>query len=474
MSTALSPNIKLIGRYPILRELRRDRHTVVYLALDPVLNRELLVKAVQLRPTKPEERAAMARVEQAFMRQAQAAGRLHHPHIVTVFDGGLVNNIGYLALEKVEGKLLEDLLVEGYRPGALQSADIAARVADAIEFAHARGIPHGHLSPSRIFLQNADHMPKVMGFGGWIDSGATGDFELQGTASMLPYFGNELGADARRKDVRALGALLFLLLTGARPDAKTLRKQPSRGESPILQISPNAPQPLAEIAEDALELRGVRPYGSAAQVRNALTTFLWGSRGAEAPPHAATITGMPARLSVVPDARPARSAGPRPDAVAAVAAFTDRPNESPSRRRLVQLQRYGLAAVGLCALLAFGTLWWSPARTGHELPAEAAAKSSSRPVAGVRFSSTTGTPPRVAERAPGSGPGAEGTVTLAVAPWGEIYVNGDSYGRSPPLTQLSLPVGRHTIEVRNGEAAAYVAQVDVSVEQTKHIRHRFQ
>ncbi len=241
MSTALSPNIKLIGRYPILRELRRDRHTVVYLALDPVLNRELLVKAVQLRPTKPEERAAMARVEQAFMRQAQAAGRLHHPHIVTVFDAGLVNNVGYLALEKVDGKLLEDLMVEGYRPGALQSADIAARVADAVEFAHARGVPHGHLSPSRIFLQNADHMPKVMGFGGWIDSGTTGDFELQGTESMLPYFGNELGAEARRKDVRALGALLFLLLTGTRPDVKTLRKQPNRGESPILQISPNAP-----------------------------------------------------------------------------------------------------------------------------------------------------------------------------------------------------------------------------------------
>ena len=72
------------------------------------------------------------------MRQAQAAGRLHHPHIVTVFDAGHVNRIGYIALEKVDGKLLDELLAEGYRPGFLQAADIVARVADAVEFATCR------------------------------------------------------------------------------------------------------------------------------------------------------------------------------------------------------------------------------------------------------------------------------------------------------------------------------------------------
>ena len=88
MAEALTQNLKLIGRYSILRELRRDRHTVAYLAMDPVLNRELVLKAVQLHPRRDEESVGHERIEQAFMRQAQAAGRLHHPHIVTVHDAG--------------------------------------------------------------------------------------------------------------------------------------------------------------------------------------------------------------------------------------------------------------------------------------------------------------------------------------------------------------------------------------------------
>ena len=235
------PNVKMVGRYSVLRELRRDRYTTVYLAFDPVLARELIVKAVQLHPSQGGDRAAHERVEQAFMRQAQAAGRLHHPHIVTVFDAGHVNRIGYIALEKVDGKLLEELLTEGYRPGFLQAADIVARVADAVEFAHSKAVPHGHLSPSRIYLQGSERTPKVMGFGGWIDSGMTGDFELQRTDRMLPFFGDELAGEARRKDVRALGALLYLLLTGSRPDVKTLRPQGKKAESPILQLRPTAP-----------------------------------------------------------------------------------------------------------------------------------------------------------------------------------------------------------------------------------------
>ena len=301
MAEALTQNLKLIGRYSILRELRRDRHTVAYLAMDPVLNRELVLKAVQLHPRRDEESVGHERIEQAFMRQAQAAGRLHHPHIVTVFDAGRVHNVGYLALERVDGKLLDEAMRDGFRPGVLQAADIAARVADAVEHAHSRGVPHGHLVPSRIYLQEPDKVPKVMGFGGWIDSGTTGDFELAGTQAMLPYFQNELGPEARRKDIRALGALLFVLLTATRPDLHALRSRKGGG-SPILEIKPAAPLALAEIAENALELHGTRPFGTAAQFRNALTTFLWGNRGGQSS-SALTITGMPARVEIVPTAQ---------------------------------------------------------------------------------------------------------------------------------------------------------------------------
>ena len=102
MSQSLPANLKVIGRYTILRELRRDRHSVSYAAVDPVMNRELVVKAVQIVPEGPPLRSeARRRIEQAFVRQAQAAGRLHHPNILTVFDAGLGHEYGYLVIERV-------------------------------------------------------------------------------------------------------------------------------------------------------------------------------------------------------------------------------------------------------------------------------------------------------------------------------------------------------------------------------------
>jgi eukaryotic-like serine/threonine-protein kinase len=502
-SPTLSPNLKLVGRYSVLRELRRDRYTTVYLAFDPVLNRELVVKAVQLHPASGQDRAAHERVEQAFMRQAQAAGRLHHPHIVTVFDAGHVNRIGYIALEKVDGKLLDELLTEGYRPGFLQAADIVARVADAVEFAHARAIPHGHLSSSRIYLQGAERTPKVMGFGGWIDNGMTGDFELHGTDRLLPYFGDELSGEARRKDIRALGALLFLLLTGTRPDVKTLRAHGKASESPILQLKPNAPLALAEIAEQALELGGSRVFATAAQVRNALTTYLWGNRGEMPLPNSATITGMPARLAVMPQ----RAATMTVATIVASPARSEPARESRSRWRthavaglVAAVAIAAIAGIGMQANLfggrsfATGAVRDAPANPPAANPAPSTDAAASATLAASNASAgsedrsaatSAGTadfaqgamrtpPVRPAPARAAVVQGALGVIALAVAPWGTVYVNGDARGTTPPLTQLTLPAGRYTIEIRNGERTPYIAQVDVTPERPQQIRHRFQ
>ncbi len=483
MPEALTQNLKLIGRYSILRELRRDRHTVAYLAMDPVLNRELVLKAVQLQARRGEESAGHERIEQAFTRQAQAAGRLHHPHIVTVFDAGRVHNIGFLALERVDGKLLDEALHDGFHPGVLQAADIAARVADAVEHAHARGVPHGHLAPSRIYLQEPDKVPKVMGFGGWIDSGATGDFELAGTQAMLPYFQNELGPEARRKDIRALGALLFLLLTGTRPDLHALRARKG-GESPIIEIRPAAPLALAEIAENALELHGARPFGTAAQFRNALTTFLWGNRGNQ-PPNALTITGMPAQIAIVPTAQMR---------VATVGVQTTmRINRRPPRSS--NHVALGAAACAIALIAAFGAAWRDSARqsardvvaasSASRAPqsepsgegAPVAASENSAPASGLRAEPAAQSVPRgnMLRPAKASAPGNEkGIVVFAVAPWAEVFVNGARTGTTPPLAQLQLPSGRHTIELRNGQRQPYVTEVDVEPGRPLRISHLFQ
>ena len=486
MPEALTQNLKLIGRYSILRELRRDRHTVAYLAMDPVLNRELVLKAVQLQPRRGEESAGHERIEQAFTRQAQAAGRLHHPHIVTVFDAGRVHNIGFLALERVDGKLLDEALHDGFRPGVLQAADIAARVADAVEHAHSRGVPHGHLAPSRIYLQEPDKVPKVMGFGGWIDSGATGDFELAGTQSMLPYFQNELGPEARRKDIRALGALLFLLLTGTRPDLNALRARKS-GESPIIEIRPSAPLALAEIAENALELHGARPFGTAAQFRNALTTFLWGNRG-NRPSNALTITGMPARVEIVPTAQ---------IRVGTVGMQSTMRINRQAPSRAGSPMALAAAACAIALMAAFGAAWHGasgraaappsakgepqtpsvqPAATDSAAPVAAQALDSAPADSAVRTEPAPQSPnARTASRpTKAAAPDEKGLVVFAVAPWGEVFVNGAREGTTPPLAQLQLPAGRHTIELRNGQRQPYVAQIDVAPGRPLRISHLFQ
>jgi serine/threonine-protein kinase len=480
MPEALTQNLKLIGRYSILRELRRDRHTVAYLAMDPVLNRELVLKAVQLQPRRGEESAGHERIEQAFMRQAQAAGRLHHPNIVTVFDAGRVHNVGYLALERVDGKLLDDAINEGFRPGMLQAADIVARVADAVEHAHARGVPHGHLAPSRIYLQEPDKVPKVMGFGGWIDSGATGDFELAGTQSMLPYFQNELGPEARRKDIRALGALLFLLLTGVRPDLNALRARKG-GESPIIEMRPAAPLALAEIAENALELHGARAFGTAAQLRNALTTFLWGNRGNQ-PASALTITGMPARVEIVPTAQ-------RRVPTVGVPPTTRVSRAAPRSSNHVALA----AACAIALIAAFGAAWRDtgrasmprsvamspPSVAGEPTQSESDAEGGGPiPAPDVKTepsppsTSPRGNMLRPAKSAPAES--AKGVVIFAVAPWADVFVNGARTGTTPPLAQLQLPIGKHTIELRNGQRQPFVTEIDVEPGRSLRISHLFQ
>jgi serine/threonine protein kinase len=486
MAEALTHNLKLIGRYSILRELRRDRYTVAYLAFDPVLNRELILKAVQLRPPPGQEATGHDRIDQAFMRQAQAAGRLHHPHIVTVFDAGRIHNIGYLALERVDGKLLDEALAGGFRPGFLQAADITARVADAIEYAHARGIPHGHLGTSRIFLQGPERSPKVMGFGGWIDTGATGDFELSATEVLLPYFENELSPEARRNDIRALGALLHLLLTGMRPDMKALRERRS-GESVIVDLRPSAPLALAEIAESALEVRNLRPFGTAGQMRNALTTYLWGTRDAHGLPNVATITGTPGRLEITPSA--ATLAVPTVDTAS-------RPGRAPGRRtnRLLGLGAVGAAALAMAAIAS--TALRGASDTGRIAPERAppgvaastaipapavnpappsTAKPSPEPAARSSAQTTRfGSSSDGAMRTSGISPARQGIVELAVAPWGEVFVNGRAQGTTPPLQHLTLPAGHHTIELRNGDRQPYIAQVDVAPDRAQQITYRFQ
>jgi serine/threonine-protein kinase len=106
-----------------------------------------------------------------------------------------------------------------------------------------------------------------------------------------------------------------------------------------------------------------------------------------------------------------------------------------------------------------------------------AAETPARPAAADAAAEAPAGAGRPASRARDARPpatAAQGVVALAIVPWGTVYIDGTARGTTPPLTQLTLPAGRHTIEIRNGQQTPYVAQVDVTPERPQQIRHRFQ
>ena len=496
-----APAPRQLGRFSITRALRKERNSVVYLGLDPVLHREVIIKSVQLPPPSDATAGRDAEIdplEQAFVRQAQAAGKLSHPHIVTVYEAGRVHETGYLAIERVNGRGLHELIASGWRPQFVHCASIAARIADAIEHAHQQGVAHGHLGPQHVVLQ-VDGVPKVEGFGGWIDGGATGDDALARTEKLLPYFHSELTDDERRRDVRAVAGLVYMMVTGKAPGPIDSRP------APVASLRADVPPALARLIDDSLAPAAAGSgRRTAGDLRDALTSFIWNERRDNvapatigiplaAPPRRAQPTavltdGYAPTVSMTLDGPPAERPGEpagtstRPGTVSSArpATLTLRPGTPPPALatelpmapvqppsaaerlrgggdRLMGWVRGNRMMVGGLAGLAV---------TALAIAAILAATAGPQGVKAPPAAPAVVTAPVPAAR-------GEGVVRLDILPWGEVFVDGKPIGVSPPLDELKLAAGRHTIEVRYGDKAAVSAQIDVDPAKPLQIRHRF-
>jgi len=484
------PSPRQLGRFSITRALRREKNSVVYLGMDPVLHREVIVKAVKLPPPSDATSHADAQIdplEQAFVRQAQAAGKLAHPHIVTVYEAGRVHEIGYLAVERVNGRALHELIASGWRPQFVHCASIAARIADAIEYAHQQGVAHGHLGPQHVMLQ-VDGVPKIEGFGGWIDGGTGGDDALARTEKLLPYFHSELTEDERRRDVRAVTALVYMMITG---------KAPGERPAPVASLRTDVPPALAKLVDDILTGPATAQRRTAADLRDALTAFIWNERRDNVAP--ATL-GIPLAAPPRRPADPATPAAALPDAYAPTVAIepgppaptpppgsarpatlTLRPPSTPAAPLASELPEAPAAAPPAAEKLRALWLQARPWLLRNRVMVGGLAGLVVTGVAiAVILAATAGPESRLA--APAALPATaapaplrgQGVVKLDIAPWGEVFVDGKPTGVSPPLQELKLPSGRHTVEIRFGDKAAVTAQVDVEPSKTLQIRHRFE
>lgn len=200
-----------IGRYEILDEVGKGAMGTVYRARDPLIERTVAIKTVpiaQLRQEGPE-------AESRFLREAQSAGRLSHPNIVTIYDVGEADDLAYIAMEYLPGATLRDLMNKGPMPLDL-ALDAATQMAEALAFAHEHGVIHRDVKPANVVVTGQRGQIKLTDFG--IAHLVNRDHIYAGQMLGSPRYMSPEQAMGReidgRSDIFSLGAVLYEMLTG--------------------------------------------------------------------------------------------------------------------------------------------------------------------------------------------------------------------------------------------------------------------
>ncbi len=207
--------ISQLGRYEVLGELGQGAMGVVYKARDPLIDRVVAIKTINLGLAMDEKEEYEGR----FYQEARAAGRLNHPNIVTIYDVGKSGNVAYIAMEFLEGRELRDIMNESGLLPVDQVLDIVAQVAQGLAYAHEYDIVHRDVKPSNIMVIRDGHV-KITDFG--IARMASSSVRTQ-TGMVLgspKYMSPEqvMGKSIdQRSDIFSLGVMLYEMLTGQAP-----------------------------------------------------------------------------------------------------------------------------------------------------------------------------------------------------------------------------------------------------------------
>ena len=201
---------KKIGRFQIVRELGRGSQSVVYLAHDPHLQREVAIKTLHFSLPDPQK-------NQQLLAEARIVSQLRHPNIVPIFEAGEEGGDIYLVFEYVAGSNLGDYLATGGRLSPVKAIAIMLPVLDAIAHAHSAGIIHRDLKPSNILIDQQG-LPRVMDFGiaARVEASGKDGESLMGTPSYMAPEYVERRESSERSDVFSAGLVFYELLTGQR------------------------------------------------------------------------------------------------------------------------------------------------------------------------------------------------------------------------------------------------------------------
>ncbi len=207
--------ISQLGRYQIISELGQGAMGVVYKAKDPLIDRDVAIKTINLSLAQEEREEYEAR----FYQEAKAAGRLSHPNIVTIYDVGRTEDIAYIAMEYLHGRELRDILNDNKILPIGQVIDIISQVALGLSYAHEHEIVHRDIKPSNVMVIRDGHV-KITDFG----------IARMASAAVRTQTGMVLGSPKymspeqvmgkltdQRSDIFSLGVMLYEMLTGQAP-----------------------------------------------------------------------------------------------------------------------------------------------------------------------------------------------------------------------------------------------------------------
>ncbi|HXQ31866.1 MAG TPA: protein kinase [Steroidobacteraceae bacterium] len=258
LGRAKKPSKPKLGRYELERELGRGAMGTVYLGRDPRINRVVAIKAIPIVEEFTETELAEAR--ERFFREAEMAGRLKHPGIVTVHDAGEDGGIAWIAMEYLNGRLLSEYAASDRLLPPSQALEVVARIADALDYAHAQNVIHRDIKPANVMFDPQTLETKITDFGiaRLTNSSATRSGIVLGTPSFMAPEQLEGRNVTGRTDLFALGVTLFQLTTGQLPfraDSMTglMDRIANAPPPPLRTIRPDLPACVSAIIDRALQ-----------------------------------------------------------------------------------------------------------------------------------------------------------------------------------------------------------------------------
>jgi len=319
--------ITQLGRYQVRGEVGRGAMGVVYEAQDPLLERTVAIKTIQLSGDEVQRKKYEAR----FFQEARAAGRLNHPAIITIYDVGREGDLAYIAMELLPGIDLKQKLRDGPLP-LREALTLAAEVAEGLAFAHEHGVEHRDIKPANIMLSRG--RAKIMDFG-IACLQQSGNESAAGMLLGTPrYMSPEQVAGwpiDNRSDIFSLGSVLYEMLTGKAPfdgadKAQLWRSIASDPHTPPSRVLSDAPVKLDRILDRALAKRPAGRYPNAAEFAAALRGCLVDVKAA-APVRRPVVDAAAPRADdpTLPMAAMAPAAGAAAAAVTAAAASSADP-----------------------------------------------------------------------------------------------------------------------------------------------------